>query len=75
MIELENNIKALRNAAGWTQVELGFRAGVSRKTINTIENKVFVPSTILALRIAAVFDRRVEDILRLVDLSCIEDVC
>ena len=36
---------------------------MSRKTINTIENKVFVPSTILALNLAKVLDVSVQDIL------------
>ncbi|MFC3119003.1 helix-turn-helix transcriptional regulator [Jhaorihella thermophila] len=55
----------MRLAAGLTQAELADRIGASRKTINTIENGVFVPSTVLALRIAAVLGCRVEDIFSL----------
>jgi putative transcriptional regulator len=48
-----------------TQAELALRIGVSRKTINTIENGVFVPSTILALMLASAFAVPVERIFRL----------
>ncbi|MEL7213703.1 MAG: helix-turn-helix transcriptional regulator [Pseudomonadota bacterium] len=41
-----------RKAAGLTQAQLAEAVGVSRKTINTVENRVFVPSTVLALRLA-----------------------
>ncbi|KAA9129635.1 helix-turn-helix transcriptional regulator [Marinihelvus fidelis] len=60
--ELDNTLKALRSAAGMTQAELAEAIGVSRKTINTVENGVFVPSTILALKLARALDTRVEDI-------------
>jgi putative transcriptional regulator len=53
--------------AGWTQAELAERVGVSRKTINTVENGVFVPSTLLALKIAKAFGKRVEDLFCLVE--------
>ncbi len=49
---LKNDLKAKRAERGWTQAELAGRVGVSRKTINTVENNVFIPSTILALRLA-----------------------
>ncbi|MGN6373966.1 MAG: helix-turn-helix transcriptional regulator [Sphingomonas sp.] len=57
---LGNRLKEERARLGWTQAELADRVGVSRKTINTVENGVFVPSTLLALKIAAVIDRPVE---------------
>lgn len=60
MSELQNNLKNLRAAKGLTQAQLADAVGVSRKTINTIENKVFIPSTVLALKIAAVLDVSVE---------------
>lgn len=63
MIGLHNSLKELRKIKGLTQTELASAAGVSRKTINTIENKVFVPSTILALNLAKVLDVSVHDIL------------
>ncbi len=62
---LRNSLKRHRTAAGLTQADLAARVSVSRKTINTIENAVFVPSTVLALRIATVLNRRVEDIFAL----------
>lgn len=60
-----NNLRAHREAAGLTQAALADRIEVSRKTVNTIENGVFVPSTLLALRLAAVLGARVEDIFAL----------
>ena len=62
MAELCNNLKALRAKAGLTQAELAARVGVSRKTINTIENRVFVPSTLLALLIARELNVTVHDV-------------
>jgi putative transcriptional regulator len=62
---LSNTLKEARSALGLTQAELGVRIGVSRKTINTVENGVFVPSTILALKLAAALGRKVEDLFRL----------
>ncbi|MBT8427328.1 MAG: helix-turn-helix transcriptional regulator [Erythrobacter sp.] len=59
---LSNNIKERRARASMTQAELADACSVSRKTINTVENGVFVPSTILALKIAAVFGVPVEQI-------------
>lgn len=63
--ELANRLKAYRGERGLTQAELAQAIGVSRKTINTVENGVFVPSTILALRMAATLGVRVEDIFSL----------
>lgn len=40
---LSNNLRVERDRLGWTQAELAERVGVSRKTINTIENGVFMP--------------------------------
>ena len=62
---LLNRLKDARTALGLTQAELAARVGVSRKTINTVENGVFVPSTILALKLAAALGRRVEDLFAL----------
>ena len=64
--DLANNLKALRTERGWTQAELADRAGVSRKTINTVENGVFVPSTVIALKLARAFGVTVEDLFRLI---------
>lgn len=59
---LVNTIRDERMRLGLTQAELADRVGVSRKTINTVENGVFVPSTLLALKLAQAFERAVEDI-------------
>ena len=59
---LRNRLKAIRAARGLTQADLAVMAGVSRKTINTIENEVFIPSTFLALSLAAALDLKVEEI-------------
>lgn len=66
-MELLNHIKELRKGRHITQAELATQTGVSRKTINTIENRVFIPSTILALRLAQVLEVRVEDIFELAE--------
>lgn len=60
--ELDTRMKEIRTAAGLTQAQLADRVGVSRKTINTVENRIFVPSTTLALKLAAALDCRVEDL-------------
>ncbi len=57
---LGNRLKAARAARGWTQAELALAVGVSRKTINTVENQVFVPSTVLALGLAQALETSVE---------------
>lgn len=44
---------------GLTQSELAMLAGVSRKTINTVENAVFIPSTVLALTLAEILGKPV----------------
>ncbi len=64
---LGNRLKEARAARGWTQAELAAHAQVTRKTINTVENGVFVPSTLLALRLAQVLETRVEDLFFLIE--------
>ncbi len=64
---LRNTLKAERERLDLTQAALAERVGVSRKTINTVENGVFVPSTILALRLARVLERPVEALFALAD--------
>ena len=63
---LANELKPAREALGLTQAALAERVGVSRKTINTVENGVFVPSTLLALKLAAALGRPVEALFRVV---------
>jgi len=65
--ELIVRLREARAERGWTQAKLADRIGVSRKTINTIENGVFVPSTVLALKLAKAFDTNVEALFALDD--------
>lgn len=51
--------------SGLTQQELSESAGVSRKSINAIENGVYVPSTVLSLKIAKTLGCKVEDLFQL----------
>ena len=62
---LRNDLEARRKLAGLTQQELSVIADVSRKSINAIENGIYVPSTVLALKIASTLDCRVEDLFQL----------
>lgn len=57
---LANRLKQARVAQGLTQAGLAEQCGVSRKTVNTVENGVFVPSTLLALKLAAALSEPVE---------------
>jgi putative transcriptional regulator len=57
---LANRLKERRAALGWTQAELAERVGVTRKTVNTVENGVFVPSALLALKLARALGEPVE---------------
>ena len=63
--KLLNNLEAARKSAGLTQQQFSELAAVSRKSINAIENGVYVPSTVLALKIAETLGCRVEDLFRL----------
>lgn len=63
--ELMNALTQYRKAAGLTQSELAEKVRVSRKTINTVENGVFVPTTILSLKLARALAVRVEDLFQL----------
>jgi len=63
--KLLNNLEDLRKSAGLTQQELSESAEVSRKSINAIENGVYVPSTVLALKISRALGCKVEDIFKL----------
>ena len=63
--KLLNNLEDIRKSAGLTQQELSESAEVSRKSINAIENGIYVPSTVLALKIAKTLKCPVEDLFQL----------
>jgi len=62
---MKNNIKIERARHNLTQQDLASRIGVSRQTINAMESNKYVPSTVLALKIAALFKLTVEEIFLL----------
>ena len=62
---LLNNLQELRKSAGLTQQELSDSAEVSRKSINAVENGVYIPSTVLALKIAKTLNCSIEDLFKL----------
>ena len=64
---LGNRLKQFRTERGMTQTELAATIGVSRKTINTVENSVFVPSTILALTLASTLGTTVEALFYVIE--------
>jgi len=59
---MKNRIRPLRAEKGWSQGELADRVGVSRNSINSIENGKFDPSLPLAFRIADAFGLAVEEV-------------
>jgi len=63
--KLKNNLEEHRKSSGLTQQELSVAAEVSRKSINAIENGIYIPSTVLALKIAKTLDCKVEDLFEL----------
>jgi putative transcriptional regulator len=64
--ELDNRIRVFRAEHRMSQSDLADAIGVSRKTISTIEVGKFVPSTIIALKIANYFNVTVEDVFSLI---------
>jgi putative transcriptional regulator len=62
---MKNSIRVERAIKNITQAELADLIGVSRQTINTIESNKYVPSTVLALKIARVFEKPVEQVFML----------
>lgn len=65
---MENNIRALRKAAGLTQEDLARALGVTRQTINAIENDKYDPTLDLAMRLSRFLNTLVEDIFCLSEL-------
>jgi putative transcriptional regulator len=64
---MKNTIRIERAIKDITQAELAEQVGVSRQTINSIESNKYVPSTVLALKIARVFGKPIEVIFTLED--------
>jgi putative transcriptional regulator len=64
---MKNNIRVERAIKDITQAQLAELVGVSRQTINSIESNRYVPSTILALKIARIFGKPLESIFMLED--------
>lgn len=65
--QLRNRLREERARYNLTQADLASMIGVSRKTINTVENQVFIPSTVLALRLARALRTTVEKLFQLPD--------
>ena len=59
---LANRIKEKRSEVGLTQAELAEKVGVTRKTVNTVENGVFIPSALLALKLAEALSVPIEEL-------------
>lgn len=64
---MKNNLKVQRAIKNLTQDNLAKLIGVSRQTINAMESSKYVPSTVLALKLAKVFEVKVEEIFELED--------
>ncbi len=62
---MKNNIKVERAIKNLTQEELANKVSVSRQTINAMEANKYVPSTVLAMKIAKLFNKSVEEIFTL----------
>ena len=68
---MKNSLKVERAKQNITQAELADKVGVSRQTINSIEIGKFVPSTLLALKIAYIFNTTVDEIFTLTEADWI----
>lgn len=62
---MKNQVKAARGALMMTQSELADKLSVSRQTIHSIESGKYVPSTVLALKLALVLQQTVESLFQL----------
>jgi putative transcriptional regulator len=62
---MKNTIRIERAIKNITQQELAEKIGVSRQTINAIESNKYVPSTLLALKMARLFQKKVDDLFTL----------
>ncbi|MFW6599383.1 helix-turn-helix transcriptional regulator [Propionibacteriaceae bacterium Y2011] len=61
---MDNDIRSLRTARGWTQRDLAERLDVSRQTVNALETGRYDPSLPLAFKVAKLFERTIEDVFR-----------
>ncbi len=61
-LDMKNRIRVLRAEKGWSQAELAEKVGVSRNSLNAVENDKFDPSLPLAFRIAELFELKIEDV-------------
>ncbi len=66
--KLKNTLKVQRAKKDLTQEQLAELVGVTRKTINTVENGVYIPSTYLALKLSKVLGVTVEELFQLDEL-------
>ena len=64
---LANRLKDRRSEFGLTQAELAEKVGVTRKTVNTVENGVFTPSATLAIKLATALGLSVEQLFWIED--------
>ena len=64
---MKNRMRVLRAEQNWSQAELGMRVGVTRQAINAIETGKYDPGLPLAMKIARVFEKEIEDIFTLED--------
>lgn len=62
--KIDNKIKVLRAERNLTQEELAKMVGVTRQTINHIENNIYVPSLGLAFEIARIFNKKVDEVFK-----------
>ncbi|WP_214812115.1 helix-turn-helix transcriptional regulator [Exiguobacterium sp. s127] len=68
-MKLSNRVKALRRQTDWTQEQFADLIGVTRQTVISLEKGSYTPSLLLAMHIARVFDRPIEDIFYLEEES------
>ena len=66
-VKLKNTLKVQRAKKDLTQEQLADLVSVTRKTINTVEKGKFVPSTVLALKLARELDVTVEELFILIE--------
>ncbi len=62
---MKNKIRSMRTERNWSQEEMAQKLGVSRQTVNAIENDKYDPMLPLAYKIARAFGKRIEDVFQL----------